>query len=69
VSVVGGGPALAGGQLEYTVTVTNAGTVPGTGITMKDDLDEATAAPGYLVYDGTVPATLNGSTTPVTGTR
>ncbi|MEJ2362973.1 MAG: SdrD B-like domain-containing protein, partial [Gammaproteobacteria bacterium] len=44
------------------------GTVPGTGITMKDDLDEATAAPGYLVYDGTVPATLNGSTTPVTVT-
>jgi len=68
VSVVGGGAALAGGQLEYLVTVTNAGSVPATGITLHDDLDESTAAPGYLIYNGTVPATLNGAMTGVTVT-
>ncbi len=59
VSVVGGGPALAGGQLEYVVQVTNIGMVPATNVIITDNLDEVT--PGYLSYvNGS--ATLNGTT-------
>lgn len=57
VSVVGGGPALAGGQLEYRVEVNNIGTVTATDIVITDDLEAP--VPGQLTY---VPAsaTLNG---------
>jgi len=59
VSVVGGGPALAGGQVEYVVQVTNVGMVPATKVIITDNLDEVT--PGYLSYvNGS--ATLNGAT-------
>ncbi len=59
VAVVGGGPALDGGLLEYLVTVRNTGAVPVFDVYVTDDLDEPTA--GQLIYeDGT--ATLNGST-------
>jgi len=38
VTVVGGGPALAGGQLEYLVRVTNTGTVAASNVVLTDDL-------------------------------
>ncbi|HKK04341.1 MAG TPA: isopeptide-forming domain-containing fimbrial protein [Gammaproteobacteria bacterium] len=66
VSVVGGGTAVAGGKLEYLVTITNVGSVPATNVSIRDNLDEAT--PGYMTYDSTVPATLNGASLGVTTT-
>ena len=48
VSVVNGGPALPGAELEYVVTVRNVGTVPAYYVTLYDDLDMVT--PGYLTY-------------------
>jgi len=57
VSVVGGGPAIAGAQLEYLIRVTNVGTVPATDVQILDDLD--TPIPGQMTYiPGT--ASLNG---------
>jgi uncharacterized repeat protein (TIGR01451 family) len=47
VSVVGGGPALAGATLEYVVQVTNIGAVPAYSVVIRDDLD---ATPGQLTY-------------------
>jgi len=38
VTVVGGGAALAGGQLEYLVRVINSGTVPATSVVISDNL-------------------------------
>ncbi len=40
VSVVGGGPAIAGATLDYLVTVRNDASVPATGVYVTDDLDE-----------------------------
>ena len=58
VAVVGGGAATAGATLEYTVRVTNIGTVPAQGVVLTDDL--AADSPGDLAYvDGS--ATLDGS--------
>jgi uncharacterized repeat protein (TIGR01451 family)/fimbrial isopeptide formation D2 family protein len=57
VSVVDGGPAIAGTTLEYVVTVQNVGTVPALYVTLRDDLDETN--PGYLLYVDQS-ATLNG---------
>ena len=57
VMVVGGGAALPGATLEYTVTVRNIGTVPALYTTLYDDLDAVT--PGYLTYVD-MSATLNG---------
>ncbi len=48
VTVVGGGPVLAGSTLEYLVTVRNVGTVPAYNVVIIDDLDLPT--PGYLSY-------------------
>jgi uncharacterized repeat protein (TIGR01451 family) len=60
VAVVGGGPALAGATLEYTVRVLNVGSVPASYVSITDDLDMPIA--GQLSYvDGT--ARLNGQTT------
>jgi uncharacterized repeat protein (TIGR01451 family)/fimbrial isopeptide formation D2 family protein len=58
-TVVGGGAALAGGQLEYAVRVTNIGQVPASNVTITDNLDEATAGVMTLVGGST---TLDGST-------
>ncbi len=58
VSVVGGGPALAGATLEYVVQATNIGAVPAYEVVIRDDLD---ATPGQLTYVAGS-ATLNGST-------
>jgi uncharacterized repeat protein (TIGR01451 family) len=57
VSVVGGGPALAGATLEYVVQATNIGAVPAYQVVVRDDLD---ATPGQLTYVAGS-ATLNGS--------
>ncbi|MGH0035492.1 MAG: OmpA family protein [Myxococcota bacterium] len=58
VTTVGGGPALAGSEVEYVVRVTNFATVPADSVVITDDLDAPLA--GQLAY---VPgsATLNGA--------
>ena len=48
VTVVDGGPALAGSTLEYLVTIRNVGAVPALYVTITDDLDVTN--PGYLTY-------------------
>jgi large repetitive protein len=58
VAVVGGGPALAGGTLEYLVRVTNVSAVPATYVEITDDLDAN--VPGQLTFVADT-ATLNGS--------
>ncbi len=62
VAVVGGGAAIAGATLEYTVTVQNVGNVPALYTLIRDDLDEVT--PGYITYVDQS-ATMNGLTTGV----
>jgi large repetitive protein len=59
VAVVGGGPATAGGQLEYIVRVTNVSTVPALYVVVTDDLDMN--GPGYMTFMDQS-ATLNGAT-------
>jgi len=63
VAVVGGGAALAGSTLEYTVRVLNIGSVPARYVSITDDLDMPLA--GQLTYvDGS--ATLNGLSAGIT---
>jgi fimbrial isopeptide formation D2 family protein/uncharacterized repeat protein (TIGR01451 family) len=62
VAVVGGGAALPGATLEYTVSVQNPANVPALYVLLRDDLDEVT--PGYLTYVDQS-ATLNGLPTGV----
>jgi uncharacterized repeat protein (TIGR01451 family) len=63
VTVVGGGPAVAGATLAYLVHVTNTSTNPANPVVITDDLNAA--GPGALTYvAGT--ATMNGSATGVT---
>jgi len=57
VTVVGGGAALAGGQLEYVVRVTNVATVAVQNVAISDDIDAPVA--GQLTYV-TGSATLDG---------
>jgi len=59
VSVVGGGAAMPGGQLDYLVHVTNASTSPATSVVITDDLSSAGA--GRLTFVNPA-ATMNGST-------
>src|SRR6266404_3030917 len=59
VSVVGGGAALPGGQLDYLVHVTNVSTNPAPSVVITDDL--STAGAGRLTFVNP-PATMNGST-------
>jgi uncharacterized repeat protein (TIGR01451 family)/fimbrial isopeptide formation D2 family protein len=63
VSVVGGGAALPGGQLDYLVHVTNVSTSAATPVVITDDL--STAGPGRLTFVNPA-ATMNGSTAGVT---
>ncbi len=57
VAVVGGGAALAGGQLEYEVRVTNVATIAAQDVVITDDLDAPVAGQlGYVAGS----ATLNG---------
>src|SRR3989442_4757306 len=60
VSVVGGGAAMPGGQLDYLVHVTNVSTNPTPSVVITDDL--STAGAGRLTFVNP-PATMNGSTT------
>src|SRR5437879_723481 len=60
VSVVGGGAAMPGGQLDYLVHVTNVSTNPAASVVITDDL--STAGAGRLTFVNP-PATMNGSTT------
>jgi uncharacterized repeat protein (TIGR01451 family) len=62
-AVVGGGAAVAGATLEYTVRVTNVASVPAFYVALTDDI--AMASPGYLTYVADS-ATLDGSTNGVT---
>jgi uncharacterized repeat protein (TIGR01451 family) len=59
VSVVGGGAAMPGGQLDYLVHVTNVSTSPATAVVITDDL--STAGAGRLAFVNPA-ATMNGST-------
>jgi len=59
VSVVGGGAALPGGQLDYLIHVTNVSTSPASPVVITDDL--STAGPGQLTFVNPA-ATMNGST-------
>jgi uncharacterized repeat protein (TIGR01451 family) len=63
VAVVGGGPALAGATLEYTVEVTNIGTLPAFFVVIRDDI--AVPQAGYLEF---VPGswTMNGAAAGIT---
>ena len=63
VAVVGGGPAIAGATLEYTVRVTNIATVPALYVVISDDL--SMPVPGRLAYVSQS-ATLNGGAAGVT---
>jgi uncharacterized repeat protein (TIGR01451 family)/fimbrial isopeptide formation D2 family protein len=63
VSVVGGGAAAPGGQLDYLVHVTNASTSPATSVVITDDL--STAGAGRLTFVNPA-ATMNGATAGVT---
>ncbi|HEU5258607.1 MAG TPA: hypothetical protein VFU28_21620, partial [Vicinamibacterales bacterium] len=60
VSVVGGGPAVPGAQLEYVVKVTNTASVPAYNVVMTDDVNAP--QPNQLGYVNQS-ATMNGSTT------
>jgi uncharacterized repeat protein (TIGR01451 family) len=63
VAVVGGGPAVAGATLEYTVEATNVGTVPAFEVILRDDI--AVPNPGYLTFVDQS-WTVNGLTTGIT---
>jgi uncharacterized repeat protein (TIGR01451 family) len=63
VSVVGGGPALAGATLEYVVQATNIGTLPAYAVVIRDDI--AVPMPGYLSFVDQS-WSLNGSTDGIT---
>ena len=64
VSVVGGGAAVPGGQLDYLVHVTNASTSPATTVVITDDINSAGA--GRLTFVNPPAPTMNGATTGVT---
>ncbi|HSC15541.1 MAG TPA: choice-of-anchor K domain-containing protein, partial [Gammaproteobacteria bacterium] len=63
VSVVGGGPAVAGATLEYVVQATNVGTLPAIDVVIRDDI--AVPQPGYLTFVDQS-WSLNGATTGIT---
>src|SRR6185295_269711 len=65
VSVVGGGPALAGATLDYVVTVTNVSTVPAQAVVIRDDI--AVPQAGYLTFVAGS-WTMNGSVNGITVT-
>ncbi len=66
VSVVGGGAALPGSQLDYLVTVANIGAVPATNVVLTDDLSAAPLSTQVTYLAGS--GTLNGSSAGVSFT-
>src|SRR5229473_4153827 len=64
VTVVGGGAALPGGQLDYLVHVTNLSTSPATTVVITDDIRSAGA--GRLTFVNPPAPTMNGSPAGVT---
>src|SRR5690349_7244064 len=64
VSVVGGGAALPGGQLDYLVHVTNVSTNPAPSVVITDDISSAGA--GRLTFVNPPAPTMNGATAGVT---
>ena len=58
VTVVGGGAAVPGAQLEYVVSVTNIAAVPALNVVITDDLNAS--QPGQLAYVN-LSATMNGA--------
>lgn len=63
VAVVGGGPALAGGQLEYTIRATNVGSLPATNVVVTDDLGPPLdALVTYVAGSGTLDGAAAGVT-------
>ena len=64
VTVVGGGAAQAGGQLDYLVHVTNVSTNPVTPVVITDDISSAGA--GRLTFVNPPAPTMNGATAGVT---
>ena len=61
VFVVSGGAALPGGELEYTVSVTNTGTTSATNLVITDNLTSLAGKATYVAGS----ATFNGTTTGV----
>ncbi|MDH3873862.1 MAG: isopeptide-forming domain-containing fimbrial protein [Desulfobacteraceae bacterium] len=62
VFVIGGGTAVAGGELEYVVRVTNTGVMPVTNVVITDDLNDPVAGQmSYIANSGL----LNGLSTGV----
>jgi len=64
VTVVGGGAALPGGQLDYLVHVTNFGATAASPVVITDDI--STAGAGRLTFVNPPAATMNGSANGVT---
>jgi len=56
-AVIGGGAALPGSVLEYTIQAVNIGTVPATSVVLTDDLTPLLAQAAYVADS----ATMNGS--------
>jgi uncharacterized repeat protein (TIGR01451 family) len=50
VFVIGGGTAVAGGELEYVVRVTNTGVQPVANVVIRDDLDDPDTVAGQMTY-------------------
>ena len=54
VSVVGGGAAQPGSQLEYVIRVTNIGSLPATHVVVTDDLGPLAGQVSYVDGSGTL---------------
>jgi len=60
VVVVGGGAALPGSVLEYTIRATNVGQVPATNVVLTDDLTPLSTQASYLVNSAVMNGSANG---------
>ena len=60
VFVVSGGAALPGGELEYTVSVTNTGTAPATNLVITDNLTSLAGKVTYVAGSATFNSTTTG---------
>ena len=60
VVAVGGGVALPGSVLEYTIQATNIGTVPATNVVITDNLTSLSAQASYVANSATMNGSANG---------